>query len=450
MYFIEDIPVKREVRERFAQEHEEATRQAALMRLVQHIAFGPPSRTTDRITVPYGLLAAIEGKTKEANHKKYCGQRILDRYLQHFPGATFNDHDYRAGLAREVVSTGLPDYLQPGNPKHEDCVFFASGRDATKSALQRQRQATKARLREAAVTTYDVTKQVLDQFARHRDTLYAQPMSRIQHAYAVADSLPSATKRDRSLAALARIELQPVQLLFAPPLSARAYDTSLSYQQLTKAVLQSLYQGYYELDLKSAQLATVAALWNISIIQEFLADEQCIWTELARAYEQPLTPIFKDAVKQALYATTFGARRTTTDTILRESGLAPHRFNEHFIVQALHEARQRHIDGLLRNDTVRIGNRSFNAKHHRIPSLLAIQAQYEEQMLLKPVLDLATSSNGKRQAISILVYRFDGLIAQPREGVHPHTTFKNAQRLVAKEATKRGINTRLEVAQIRE
>ena len=450
MYFIDDIPVRREVRQRFVDEYDEAAREAALMRLVQHLAFGAPSRMTDRITVPYELLAMIEGKAKEAHHKKYCGQRILDRYLQHFPDATFNDHDYRAGLAREVVSSGLPDYLQPGNPKHEDCVFFASGRDATTSAIQRQRRATKARLRAAAADTYDVTQQLLDQFARHRDTLYAHPMSRIQHAYAVAHALPSATKRDRSTAALARIELQPVQLLFAPPLSARAYDTSLSYQQLTKAVLQSLYQGYYELDLKSAQLATVAALWNITVIQEFLSDDQCIWTELARAYNHPLTPPFKGALKQALYATIFGARRKTTDTILRDANTAPDPFNKHFIIRALHEARQRHVDGLSRNGTLTIGNRSFNTNNHRIPSLLAIQAQYEEQKLLEPIFGLARNGEGRRQSMSILVYKFDGLIVQPREGVNQHTTIKKAQEQVAKTAAKRGIHTRLEATQILE
>lgn len=446
-YFVE-IPVLREVRERFVKEYPLAARDIAVMRLAQYILFGARFLNTGEVIVPYELLAAMEGKQKLARQNKYCGRALLERYRQCFPGAWFTEADFREGRARAVAASGLPDYVTLGDPRREDCAFFASGRVASEAGVQRETQRLKRQVRADAAATYPVTRALVEQSLNCRKSTYGGVEERIDAAYRASMDL-SASKREHAHRILKRIELDPVQRLCAPPISARAFDVTPTYQQLPSVCRHALFDGCYELDLKSAQLAIIAKLWDIPLLQEFLAEGQCIWTEIANAYQQPLHPSFKATVKDAMYATAYGAGRNKVNEVLTDGAIPPEPFNKMELIRAIRKGRRTNIHGLTRNGKARIGNRTFTVTEENVLTILAAQAQYEEQILIEPALQLGRDTQNTRAKYAVLAYTFDGIIVTPRRDTNPETIIKEAKKSVQRTAIKKKFYTRLESKKIR-
>jgi hypothetical protein len=107
---------------------------------------------------------------------------------------------------------------------------------------------------------------------------------------------------------------------------------------LKSEVRRALTHGLIEGDLKSAQLAIAANLWNVTSIKEFLTQGGSIWE-----YLYQLGSTNKDALKEVLYSLMFGMHHTGTAVQLTEIGISYQNFAGLPLIKDLIHARNREM-----------------------------------------------------------------------------------------------------------
>jgi hypothetical protein len=358
------------------------------MRLVEYIAFAQPAEGTNQVILPYHLLARLEGKHKQAKSRNYDARPLLEEYGGLFGKSQLTDYDPFHRLARAVEVSGLPDYLTPAHPQQSGNVFFSDGHSASKDGLERERRRLTNEIAADLPNAFPETQTVISVFTNVRSSRYAILEDTLPEARRICEKLdPDAQKHATRL--LDDIERDPVPMLAAVPASARAYEPEPRFQQLKKACRHALFPGHYEFDLASAQTAIAARQWDAPDAHEFLRTNGCIWTAIASSYGTPLTDHLKGAIKPALYATLFGASKRTVTRILKEKGNLPGKpFFRTPLLDDLVRARDQYRDGLLRNGEKTIGGRGYTVSRNNVRRVMAIEAQYYEQLLLSPAIQL--------------------------------------------------------------
>jgi hypothetical protein len=326
MYFHRPISVHPDVREKFARDYPDIMKDKALLRLVEHVAFAPFAPHTETVLLPYRLLAHIEERSSEARQRKYCGQPIIDRFRAHFPECHFEEPLFTAERARSVTRSGLPEWLyeEAAESSATSGVFFASGQEVSARNLRHQRAKLRAEIQNLMANAEPSTIDIIQYFSTRRRSAYDPIIElRLEAARSAARRLPKKEARARALMALARNRVRPgSRPRTSQPLSARIPSRAWA-SNLFKEGRRTLFDGYHQLDLYAAQLAIIASLWGARTVQEFLHDGGSIWTHLAAAYGQPITPVAKDALKTALYALIFGAGIYTITRSLKKANLSP-------------------------------------------------------------------------------------------------------------------------------
>jgi hypothetical protein len=268
----------------------------------------------------------------------------------------------------------------------------------------------------------------------------------------------------------ARATLQAVEDCPQPFYEAKLNTPRLyargSFQSLNREVRAPLVQDWTLLDLKSAQLAVCAHLWDIGPVMSFLNDGGDIWKELTSWVGLP-----KAALKKAMYSITFGAQvhwhfGSPPSTLINaladganisesEAEEARQQLMAHPMMKALYQARRQHIQdikerGFIQDCFGTVMRLSSGQAEETASggitagelSLLAAEAASYEMLLLWPAFQEVI---GKEKRCKIMLYVFDGFYIKAADPRRKETWIGTLQDAVDRQAEKLGIPTSLEL-----
>lgn len=458
--------ISRETRLRTLEAHPALLTHVGHRNLFVLVASGAFLGESGRTVIPAYQVARCYG----ADAEYQIGHRATWPLLESFRRDVCPEFDYTgwhsAGIAREVRRSGINEEVLRGwkadlstNPRLlQDPVSFHTGRRVNPSRAREREKAEAAQLQAPCEDSRAWCALLNDAPSR----LFAERITRsMDEAWAYALSLDGARGH------MARLNLHAIndspQPTYLPcEHSVRLRTVGLSLQTAPKAVRRVLLKGCQELDLKSSQLAIVAAIWGIDALYNYLAAGGSIWADLER--HVAAGPV-KEALKRALYGAVYGAGipRMTRDmktTALDRCGVRlttghVERFLTHPMIQELlgaREARMREIgdkggayDCFGRWLSVDAMKRSTGRNtRHAIRSILAQLSQATELLLLRPVLEMALEERRKeRAAFSVVLFQHDGFSVHIRRS--PDTVLKRIMGAVAYHCKTLGFPTCLEV-----
>ncbi|WP_251962972.1 hypothetical protein [Salinibacter ruber] len=294
----------------------------------------------------------------------------------------------------------------------------------------------------------------------------------IEEAYAAAQRLSDESPRGsqdlgvrHARAILRAVEDCPQPFYEAKLNTPRLYARG-SFQSLNREVRAPLVQDWTLLDLKSAQLAVCAHLWDIGPVMSFLNDGGDIWKELTSWVGLP-----KPVLKKAMYSITFGARAhwhfgSPPSTLINalaegdnisksEAEEARQKLMAHPLMKALYQARGQHIQdikerGFIQDCFGTVMHLSSDQAEETASSgitagvltLLAAEAASYEMLLLWPAFQEVI---GKEKRCKIMLYVFDGFYIKTADPRRQENWIDRLQGAVDRQAEKLGILTSLEL-----
>jgi hypothetical protein len=228
------------------------------------------------------------------------------------------------------------------------------------------------------------------------------------------------TERQRELRILRHVECQPQPFYGATPKENTVRLFSYAHiAQLRREVRKVFTQGWIEADLRCAQLAICARLWEVHSVLEFLYQNGNIWEylyahlRLPREFQQAAKP----ALKQAVYSVCYGMKQVRIRSLLARN-LVKNGVNREYaggflsipficdVLLAREEALQRVIgDGGARTC---YGKTLQIAGDVQARDILAQLAQSWEMKLIYPAFALTAN----HPCCKIMLYQFDGFSAQ--------------------------------------
>ncbi len=199
--------------------------------------------------------------------------------------------------------------------------------------------------------------------------------------------------------------------------SVRIFPFRERIVSLQSEVRKVLTHGLLEADLKNAQFAIAATLWNIPSIKKFLKDGGNMWEYL---YQLGTTD--KDKLKTVLYSLMFGMHHVGTTAQLNEIGIRYKDFIALPLIKDLIQARNKEMNHIKMNggattcfgDFLPITENSSKTQEEQIRSVLAQCCQAMELKLLLPVVELAMENKGKH-GFTIALWQHDGFT------IHTHS-----------------------------
>lgn len=381
-----------------------------------------PDPRVGLIPIPQTLLAAIENK--KINH--YRAETFLLRFQRDVMSpdtfAYSEGWDHKNNQCRMVTKFILPpDYaeaLQKEKAQGRKEVFFCGG---DKWSQRKARELLNRRRREQEIRDAQwisaSAKEVID-YMNTRDLRPFTAIVRKNYAAAVAAAkeLPS-DKRQRELLILEAIKKDPKPYYGpsrskkTPRIWARGRN---SIPQLKRKIRKVLTKGWFEADLKSAQLAINAVLWGAERTRAFLEEDGDIWETLYQYLDIPpdKKDRVKDEFKRTIYAIWFDRERGLVGPILttslRKRGVETEGnaiYSVPIIGEMLDE-REHAKARIIKEGGVRDCNGRWIPLKRREPSsLMAEAAQVAEMELLLPVVRLAKTTND----FQITLYQHDGI-----------------------------------------
>ena len=249
--------------------------------------------------------------------------------------------------------------------------------------------------------------------------------------------------------------------------TVRVFPHNQSMLQLHKSLRKVMCTGWTEYDLVSSQLAIVAKLWNISLVEEFLKSGKHIWTDLfnhlgkdyvvLKKENQTYFNNLKGLLKESLYSLIYGMKKSALLSNLTV-GFKKLNIKEkgdflftHPIIAALYQAREIKLaqvlsDGKLvmswyNNKTLILEGKDIKEKQNNVKSLIAQEAQLMEMLLITPVFDLAKKN---KDSFTITLLQHDGLTIKFKDNFYKSIWDTRIKEVVSKEALKYQVITELE------
>lgn len=398
-------------------------RHADRWKFLEYLLFhAKPDPQLGLIPVPQSLLAALENK--KANH--YKALPFLLRFQRDVMSPdTFQfceGWDWQGRQCRMVTKLVWPPHYAEALRKEKEAgtkeVFFCGGdkwsQRKAREMLNRKRKAQEVRDSHWISAS---AKEVIE-YMNNSDARPFTAIVRKNYAAAVAAARKlSCQECKRELPILEAIKKDPKpnygpsRSKKTPRIWARGRN---SIPQLKKGIRKVLTRGWYEADLKSAQLAINAVLWGAERTRAFLEEDGNIWELLYEYLDIP--PDKKDKVKRELketiYAIWFNRKTHLVGPILTTSlkkrevetdGDAVYRMP---IIPEMLEERERAKARINREGGVRDCNgRWIPMKQRDAASLMAEAAQVAEMELLLPVVQLAKTTSD----FQITLYQHDGI-----------------------------------------
>ncbi|MEP0548927.1 MAG: hypothetical protein ABJF88_18475 [Rhodothermales bacterium] len=279
--------------------------------------------------------------------------------------------------------------------------------------------------------------------------------------------------------------LDPKPLYHTSPKTVRLSPYGLNIAMLQSEVRKywASLAGWIELDLSNAQLAINAVRWNVQSVIETLRDPNySVWPDLIQHLGGDVADIkarglyerVKDALKAVVYGLSYGMGKRNLGRFGKEFdadadkhrrvieevfGMKPKEAGrlllQHPLIAALLEARKGVFERVLSDGGltdcfgrwIKVEGRTIDQRKAAARSALAQAAQAEEMAILAPVIYAAIDEAKKARPLwRIVLWQHDGFSLWFKEERHRKTVVANLQQLVAEEAGKRGIPTRLEVS----
>lgn len=375
------------------------------------------------IPIPQTLLAAIE--RKKANH--YKALSFLLRFQRDVMSPdTFQfgeGWDWQGHQCRMVTKLVWPPHYAEALQKEKEQgtkeVFFCGG---DKWSQRKAREMLNRKRKEQEVQDGQWISASAKEVIEYMNNSDARPFTAIVRknyaaAVAAAKALPP-NERQRELLILEDVRKDPKPYYGpsrskkTPRIWARGRNSIPHFKRQIRKVLT---RGWFEADLKSAQLAINAVLWGADRTRAFLEEDGDIWEMFYEYLDIPpdkKTKEVKGELKKTLYAIWFDREAHLVGPILTTSlkkrevetdGNAV--YSMPFVPEMLEE-RERAKARINREGGVRDCNgRWIPMKQRDAASLMAEAAQVAEMELLLPVVRLAKTTND----FQITLYQHDGI-----------------------------------------
>jgi hypothetical protein len=399
----------------------------AYWRLMNYLLFGAwEDQETGQRLLAHELLAEIAGhKSSNSNFRSW-------KFLEQFRAEVFAADAFQwtrhkpKKKCRQVSKLVLPPEVAQALEdefarKHYETgrVYFTTGIRFTRErqTAERNRQQKEA-LSNAPNANSKEAREILAYLNNLPPHLFHK-MQRENHedAVKVARLTPNRKGRRRQLEILKHIYEQP-QPFYQPSKTGntdRVFGVIGSLPLLSKPVRTAWTKGWYKADLRSAQLAINAKLWNVPEVTEFLKrNERSIWKELTNHFLLTGNDAerAKGALKKALYSLCYGmdARKIATHLKkeLKKVGIQRNgRFLlKHPLIRALMAARKR----MTRRISKAGGGASCFGRWHSTTDILphqilALQSQAIELKLMHPLFVMAAKSKD----LTITLFLHDGM-----------------------------------------
>jgi len=397
----------------------------------------------------------------------FAAIEYLQDFSQHVLPLEINDYRYANGKARTIVMR-LPEDLRDeyerslfhlGNPNQERVNFF-TGHVVSRRLSRQGRQDHRERLIASSLSTVKDDKhgQILEYLNRQSPGKIEEYIKgHLPELYEAASSMDRTTEheinqRNHTFRVIAGLQRHTDMIYQCSPKSDRVCTIGSTIHQLPRELRKLAIQGpsSFGCDLKSAQLAIVARLWNLDQNRSFLESGGSIWTELLG--HLCLDTSYKDTLKQAMYSIVFGKTEQNLKIFLEEGGmgirpLSHERITQFFrypLIREILEGRQRHFNKIKSDGGTydAFGGWIKRIQHECPPhAVAALQAQSFEFAIMLPVLDELRQHPDRYTVLSFL---HDGLTIHCRDEARKNTIFETLRKRVQEKAQQLGIPTILE------
>ena len=437
-----------------------------------HESVDAAGRTYRRVAVPARRLAEMEGAGRAHRQKSYRGRDFLERHKTLLPAFEFTGWK-AGGWYRQIRHPGLPDDLlalveddllvpvadlggavdlRTGRPVPSPYT----GEGATRRAGRRRALMREAERRPALCEEQGALLAVLN--SAPPNALARLVKVNAHRAALAAQDVADPFDRVRELMAARRVQYQP-----APPYVPSRHGRTvrvfpLAYPSITslrKPPRRALLDGTITLDLRNAQLAIAARVWDVPPLLNLLEREGSAWPyllRLVRVHHAADPDGTKGALKGAIYAVVFGMSKEGIRLLLGRtlSWQAAKAFLADPVVGALFDARTQALARIEAGGGARdcFGN-WYPLRAGRDPSsearkaLASVMQAYELSLLLPVVREAARVAGQDRPQFRLVSWLHDGFSTRIR-----HDTggvVRRLQGLVQDEADRLGVPTSLAV-----
>lgn len=417
-------------------------------------------KETGRPIISKYVLGSIEGKTKQyIEQRNYTGLTLLDMYSKDVQPVEIHEYRYVDKLSRtaivywpeQVQSAILGEFQRIWDTQGK--VYFVSGEPFTEKTRIRERRIMKQTAL-SMLSKHEASNKLLDYLNNLPPNKFSKLLNNLNDAYLVAVRVENDTSRQMQINLLRAIEAQAQPFYKPADNTTRVFALNESLLGLKRDVRHALCKGWYEADLKAAQLAVVSRIWNLPELKAMIEGTTGIWNyfyDLYGVYEDESRKYLKDALKPSLYSTVYGMGKQKlqrkTDTALAELGIIDGgaTFLHNDIIGMLLDRRTEVAAQIKKNGG------AYDAFGTFLPvtkdcdelSIMAQQAQSYELLLLWPVVELAKTT----REFSITAWQHDGMTL---DFMRSANIWSNRIKAVVKEkAAELGIPTELEITELR-
>ncbi|MEM6325848.1 MAG: hypothetical protein AAF791_01885 [Bacteroidota bacterium] len=342
-----------------------------------------------------------------------------------------------------------------------------------------------------SLPSYDNTAEISDSLIRHLNATSPSAFSKLKRLAGdnttqrlVTKLYPAEADYDRVAAILRSVQLQPQPIYGPSPKTPRIHARGRNVTGLPSPVRQDLTRRlrWVELDLAHAQLACNARRWGVDrVLQVLDLGAYSFWDDLMQhlgAAPQELRQNgkyseFKSYLKPSVHGLSFGMgrdriRRFGTENQQEPEGAlvkmvemacgvsfdeAGKRLLTHPVLEPMLNARYRQTARIKK----RGGHRDVLGRYHVLndgtnpASLLAIDAQAMEFVLLEPVIRLAANeredarSKGRQPLFSLMFWQHDGFTVKARQRNRTRSLIRRLESVVNARAETLGVPTGLTV-----
>jgi hypothetical protein len=387
-----------------------------------------------KLVLPYRTVAALVGQ-----HPKAHGFAAKD-WIERFSKAVFPlnpvDYWYSSGQARVIRPEIDPELVQrmlerAKNPTNGTHVWINTGTPVSVRTY-RERFQNKVTPEEKwarllkVVPSYHPARPLLEYLSKKsQKRLMMLVRENWPRTEAAIEALPESTPDECSTKNWARrlaISLyENWQIYYTiSERSPRIFPVGESLLYLPRDIRKIALTGGVECDLRAAQLAVAAKVWELPITAELLRSKKSIWDELAAAAGLPVIEC-KAILKKTLYSVIFGMTQTNlrrklehgTDGLAGIGRKATNRVFRHPVMKELIAARkQKHDESKTKKcvcdawgNTVYMGP---GTPFRTVRSLWAYAIQSFELKVLLALLPILT----KNSQIYLIAWQHDGVTLQ--------------------------------------
>lgn len=420
--------------------------------------FGMREKKTGKVLIPRELIALCEGNKFLTNDKNYTAKKFLLAFKYDVnPTLEWSDWSYIDNKCRVVdhIEWSSEILQAVANERNEvwktsGRVYVSDGEAWNEYRQQRIRELTyEETVRRMEFAEVEIAKKLLAYMNSLPVLTFSLLEKNMPHAKEIAKQQ---TSRDHQLDLLRQIEDEYKPFYKPTEKSVRIFPFSENICSLQRNVRKALVRGWTDFDLKSAQLAIAAKLWNLPDVMEYLEERNSIWNDLYKTFglTKEQYPDAKDYFKEALYAVMYGATRGTVAEILSPLGKnAFYTFTSHYIIQITWNASREQLIQISRNGGMKdcFGRWLAVKKETSCRSILAQASQAMELLLLSGVVELAIQEKYTK-SFKITLWQHDGFSVQFRRKAQQTYWIKRIMEAVTDRAEELGVPTSLEVTNL--